>query len=86
MDVLKAQGWDQVFGRVWNLDGDRLPAIGLVIPENDWGGFASPEAGPCDTVAQAKGEMEAKAMWAAFNKHVKFVSGTVYHRHADLSC
>jgi len=83
-DALKAAAWDEVYAFTWQLDGE-VPAISLVIPEKDWGGFAGPETGAYDTISASMGKDKADAMWAAMFEHVKHVSSTVYHRHADMS-
>ena len=83
-EALKAAGWSETYGFVWQLTGD-VPTMTLVIPEKDWGGFAGPETGAYDTVAQSMGEDQAKAMWAEFYSHATSVHSVVYHRHENMS-
>lgn len=84
IDALKAAGWTENLAFVWQLTGE-VPAMSLVIPEEDWGGFAGPEKGAFDTVAESLGEDQAKAMWAEYFSHVRSVDSVVYHRHEDMS-
>jgi hypothetical protein len=82
--LVEAQ-WPDTWWFVWQLDGDSMPAISLVIPNADWAGFAEPAESAYDAITAAKGEAVAKEMWEALFGTVESVSSTVYHRHADLS-
>jgi len=82
---LKAANWPTTWWFTWQLDGERTPAMSLVIPAPNWAGFAEPEQSAFDAVAAEKGEAAAQAMWDAMYDTVESVSSTVYRRHADLS-
>lgn len=83
--ALKEANWPETWWFTWQLDGERMPAMSLVIPSANWAGFAEPAESAYDAVAAAKGEATAKQMWEALFSTVESVSSTVYHRHADLS-
>ena len=83
VDVLKEQGWDDTWAFTRHLTGDAA-ATSLVLPENDWGGFAGPENDAYQTVVAAKGEATANAMWAAYFADVNSVESVIYYRHEDL--
>ena len=83
--ALKDAAWPETWWFTWQLDGERMPAMSLVIPNANWAGFADPEQSAFEAVSAAKGESTAAEMWADLFSTVESVSSTVYHRHADLS-
>jgi hypothetical protein len=84
VDALKEAEWGELFAFTWQLDGD-VPAVSLVLPENNWAGFAGPEKSAREIVAEALGEDKMNAMWDAYNENVESAHSTVYHRHEDMS-
>jgi hypothetical protein len=83
--TLKELNWPETWWFTWQLDGDHMPAMSLIIPSPDWAGFGEPEQSAFDTVSAAKGEAAATEMWADWYETIESVSSTVYHRHADMS-
>ncbi len=83
-DVLKAEKWNDTWAFTEGLTGDSQ-TFSLVLGEDGYAGFAAPDSNAYQTVAAAKGEDAAKALWAAFSDNVKRIESQIYERHADMS-
>lgn len=84
-EKVRAADWPQYYAFVTHLTGEDLPAVSLVIPKKDMGGFASPEKGPMEVIAESSGEKTAKKLFDDLFATIDTTHSAVYHLHKEWS-
>ncbi len=84
-EKVRAANWPQYYAFITHLSGEDLPAVSLVIPKKDMGGFAGPEKSPMEVIAETSGEKTARKLFDDLFATIDTTHSALYHRHKEWS-